>query len=780
MADESSSSRARAKGSRGRGRTNAENPLQSTNFSGRGGPHRGRGGNQAKASVGRGSTNSVQTVGSRGRGRTNAENPHQSRNSGLDLPLSSPNFGDGASFSGRGGGARGGRGGSPKSKPVVGHNPAYRTPGTGDKQKIQQKCNKIEVMMTNKKIPGKGNENQGIGDKQKIQEKCNKIEVMMHKKNSGKEKENQGTDEKQKIQKNKNKTEVTMANKKISGPEKENQCTAEKQKIQKMEKKIKAMMTNKKFSGKEKENHGTNEKQKIQKMEKKIKAMMKNKKFQGKEKENHVIFEKENHGINEKQKIQKMEKKIKAMTKNKQIPGKEKENHVIFEKENHGIDEKQNIQKMEKKIMAMMKNRKFPRKEKENHGIAEQQKVPKKGKKIEAAMISKKGKENQGGNDIQKIKKRKKKIVVMLTNKKISGKEIENQVIFPFDHLGTDGMQKIQKKKQKIEVMMTNKKCSGKEKENQGTDYKQKIQKRTQKIAVVGKNKKISGIEKEKQGTDDKQKNQKQKKKIKFFQLMMRNKKNSQKKKENQGHLVSEIKSRNISQSQGPPQPEISGIEPITHPDKIGNSAVRMIKLLIKQLETHHAFSNDKEFYNFIKKLKLCTSLRTLNTILVPWSAPPTGWLKLNTDGTFKLNPSRSGCGGLIRDSAAGFVAGFCKQLYPVDNNVAEVLGVLHGLEFVSNHFPPVPIWIESDSLIVVNAISGQCSIPEEWRSDISRIKCLLADREWKISHIFREGNRCADWFADKGVSSSCSFHSLPQEICHFLDEDAKSAFVKL
>ncbi|XP_077244502.1 argonaute family protein isoform X2 [Tasmannia lanceolata] len=51
------------------------------------------------------------------------------------------------------------------------------------------------------------------------------------------------------------------------------------------------------------------------------------------------------------------------------------------------------------------------------------------------------------------------------------------------------------------------------------------------------------------------------------------------------GLLTSELKAMNISQSQRPPQPEISGGVPIKRPDKGGQSAIRRINLLINHFK---------------------------------------------------------------------------------------------------------------------------------------------------------------------------------------------------
>ncbi|XP_019455095.1 PREDICTED: uncharacterized protein LOC109356219 [Lupinus angustifolius] len=63
-------------------------------------------------------------------------------------------------------------------------------------------------------------------------------------------------------------------------------------------------------------------------------------------------------------------------------------------------------------------------------------------------------------------------------------------------------------------------------------------------------------------------------------------------------------------------------------------------------------------------------------------------------------------------------------------------------------------IWLECDSKVVVDIFDGSKSVP--WRLSNLMNKCnsTLSSMNFKVTHIFRQGNACADKLATYGVSS--------------------------
>lgn len=69
----------------------------------------------------------------------------------------------------------------------------------------------------------------------------------------------------------------------------------------------------------------------------------------------------------------------------------------------------------------------------------------------------------------------------------------------------------------------------------------------------------------------------------------------------------------------------------------------------------------------------------------IGWQCSEDGWVQLNTDGSMNFALSKAGCGGLIRNSRGEWVVGFTKNLGSCDAFVAEVWGVLEGLNLAWN-----------------------------------------------------------------------------------------------
>lgn len=57
----------------------------------------------------------------------------------------------------------------------------------------------------------------------------------------------------------------------------------------------------------------------------------------------------------------------------------------------------------------------------------------------------------------------------------------------------------------------------------------------------------------------------------------------------------------------------------------------------------------------------------------VRWVPPPPGWVKINSDGASRGNPSPSGCGGLIRDERGKWLRGFYHYFGLCDAYTAEL-----------------------------------------------------------------------------------------------------------
>lgn len=65
-------------------------------------------------------------------------------------------------------------------------------------------------------------------------------------------------------------------------------------------------------------------------------------------------------------------------------------------------------------------------------------------------------------------------------------------------------------------------------------------------------------------------------------------------------------------------------------------------------------------------------------------------------------------------------------------------------------------LWLECDSLLVISAFSSYDLVPWKIRNRWRNCMQLCKSMKFIISHIYREGNNCADKLANYGVISQC------------------------
>lgn len=139
----------------------------------------------------------------------------------------------------------------------------------------------------------------------------------------------------------------------------------------------------------------------------------------------------------------------------------------------------------------------------------------------------------------------------------------------------------------------------------------------------------------------------------------------------------------------------------------------------------------------------------------VKFLKPQPGWIKVNIDGAAIGQPGKALCGGIFM-MCRGFTKGcFAMSLGTQTSLYAEIMGFILAIELakVRNWFP---LWVETDSTTLMQKVSS-ISMDVPWKLRVRWRKCLEIVRvaEFKISHIFREGNRVADKMAAIGLGLS-------------------------
>lgn len=190
------------------------------------------------------------------------------------------------------------------------------------------------------------------------------------------------------------------------------------------------------------------------------------------------------------------------------------------------------------------------------------------------------------------------------------------------------------------------------------------------------------------------------------------------------------------------------------------NTTVSQCKKRVRSLLTRVSFLFDGEEGN---DAAFMTTLRTLNIkgkftapkdpMEVRWIPPPPTWHKVNFDGAAQGQPGIAACGGIVRNYR-GFVRGtFAAPLGIQTSMFAEIMGFLWAVK-ICRQKGWFPLWIESDSMVVVTKVQNKSmEVPWQLRTEWENCIQFLEGQQYRISHIFREGNAVADAMANEGLS---------------------------
>ncbi|XP_020680467.2 uncharacterized protein LOC110098095 [Dendrobium catenatum] len=136
---------------------------------------------------------------------------------------------------------------------------------------------------------------------------------------------------------------------------------------------------------------------------------------------------------------------------------------------------------------------------------------------------------------------------------------------------------------------------------------------------------------------------------------------------------------------------------------------------------------------------------------IVKWSKPNDPYVKLNTDGSVHAN--KAGIGGIIRDSQGNPLAIFLGPMSTCSVLTSELNALYHGLQ-ICLRLGLQNVNIEVDCTLVVHIFSkNDLCFPQDFYT-IRKIRMALSLLNFTISHIYREGNACADWLANFGAES--------------------------
>lgn len=162
----------------------------------------------------------------------------------------------------------------------------------------------------------------------------------------------------------------------------------------------------------------------------------------------------------------------------------------------------------------------------------------------------------------------------------------------------------------------------------------------------------------------------------------------------------------------------------------------------------------------------------------IRWQSPAAEWYVLNSDGAAKGSPGPAGGGVIIRDHRGQFISAFSANFGHCHALKAEVMAITKGIALARDLRIP-KLEIQLDSLACVQFLSGNANVAGEYVHDIKCCRAMLLEEDWevKVIHVYREGNRAADWLANKGAAQSSNFILLdfiPTDLARILEEDIR------
>lgn len=92
---------------------------------------------------------------------------------------------------------------------------------------------------------------------------------------------------------------------------------------------------------------------------------------------------------------------------------------------------------------------------------------------------------------------------------------------------------------------------------------------------------------------------------------------------------------------------------------------------------------------------------------MIGWHPPIMEWVKLNCDGSSKLDTGQAGCGGLLRNSERKWMKGYASSIETCTVFHAERLAMWLGLKMAREMGVPKLI-IESNSKTLVDMVNNR------------------------------------------------------------------------
>ncbi|KAH0777413.1 hypothetical protein KY290_008824 [Solanum tuberosum] len=142
----------------------------------------------------------------------------------------------------------------------------------------------------------------------------------------------------------------------------------------------------------------------------------------------------------------------------------------------------------------------------------------------------------------------------------------------------------------------------------------------------------------------------------------------------------------------------------------------------------------------------------------VLWEYPPEGWLKYNTDGASRGNPGLSSYAFCLRNDRGDIKYAEGGSMENTTNTVAEAKAILEACKHCKQS-QYNQIIIQTDSMLMCKVLKEQWLVPWIIADMVEEIKACMKDKQHIFQHTLREGNKLADYLANRAIDKgNCRF----------------------
>lgn len=169
--------------------------------------------------------------------------------------------------------------------------------------------------------------------------------------------------------------------------------------------------------------------------------------------------------------------------------------------------------------------------------------------------------------------------------------------------------------------------------------------------------------------------------------------------------------------------------------------------------------------FSILKKFNITFQpTRAPRIIEVIWHPPFDPWIKCNTDGCATL--ASSSYGGIFRNAGADVLMCFAENIGEGNAFLAELTGAMKAIE-IAHQQGWNYLWLELDSAMVVHALKHNSQVPCKLRNRWRNCTQIIKNMNFIVSHVYREGNQCADGLANIGLTldNYTTWNAIPSSL---------------